>query len=56
MVDLIGTAWLGVMQHYSVKTAFAYGFAPFIIVDCIKVIVAVQLIPQIRNSFLKSTV
>ena len=49
LVDMIGTLWYMIFAHTSFMAAFAACFLPFIVIDCIKVVVAAQLIPQISR-------
>lgn len=49
LVDVCGTLWLTVIAKMSLKEAFLAGFAPFIILDTIKVIIAAQIVPAIRK-------
>lgn len=47
--DLIGTFWIMAVSKVSFKAAFITGFAPFIILDIVKAVLASQLVPQLRK-------
>lgn len=49
IVDLVGTFWLMVVGGLSLKAAFIAGFAPFILLDIVKVVIAAQIVPQFRR-------
>lgn len=49
LVDLTGTFWIMAVSGVSFKAAFIAGFIPFIALDIIKAIIAVQLIPQFKR-------
>lgn len=48
-VDLFGSLWMMLLSDISFFTAFLTGFLPFIILDLIKAIIAVQLIPALQR-------
>ena len=37
------------MSHYDLVTGFAMGFAPFIVLDLVKAVVAAQIIPAFKK-------
>lgn len=47
--DLIGTFWIMAVSKVSFKAAFITGFAPFIVLDIVKAVLAAQLVPQLRK-------
>lgn len=48
--DFTGTFWTMAVSKISFKTAFITGFVPFIVLDIIKALLAVQLVPQLRKA------
>ena len=47
--ELIGTFWIMAVSKVPLKAAFITGFAPFIVLDIVKALLAIQLVPQLRN-------
>lgn len=47
--DLIGTFWIMAVSKISFKAAFITGFAPFIVLDIAKAVLAAQLVPHLRR-------
>lgn len=49
VIDIIGMIYLMAMSHYDLVTGFAMGFAPFIVLDLVKAVVAAQIIPAFKK-------
>lgn len=48
-VDIVGSLWIMVVSKVSLQAALIAGFAPFIILDTVKAVIAAQLVPQFRR-------
>lgn len=48
-IDIFGAAWLMILTGLSVRQAIFTGFLPFIPLDILKAIVAVQILPQFKR-------
>lgn len=49
LIDLIGMLWLKVQAGYNWKTAVGIGFLPFLPLDCLKAVVAAQIVPVFQK-------
>ena len=52
LVDLIGSLWLMVAADMTLKAALLAGFAPFIVLDIVKAVIAAQIAPQFKKIFI----
>lgn len=50
VIYALGAAWLGKSLHLSVTAAIAGGVAPFVVVDAVKVAVAVSIATAVRRA------
>ncbi|MBQ1994225.1 MAG: biotin transporter BioY [Lachnospiraceae bacterium] len=52
LVDLVGSLWLMVAANMTLKAALLAGFAPFIVLDIVKAVIAAQIAPQFKKIFI----
>ena len=52
LVDLVGSLWLMVAADMALKAALLAGFAPFIVLDIVKAVIAAQIAPQFKKIFI----
>lgn len=52
LVDLVGSLWLMVAANMTLKAALLAGFAPFIVLDIVKAVIAAQITPQFKKIFI----
>ena len=52
LVDLVGSLWLMVAADMTLKAALLAGFAPFIVLDIVKAVIAAQIAPQFKKIFI----
>lgn len=49
LVDVIGAVWWMVLGHLDLKTAIVAGILSFLPLDCVKAVVAAQIVPAFRK-------
>lgn len=52
LVDLVGSLWLMFAADMTLKAALLAGFAPFIVLDIVKAVIAAQIAPQFKKIFI----
>lgn len=54
VIYIFGTVWLQIQTHTTFQAALAMGVYPYVILDLIKIVVAVLLVPPVKNRLYKS--